>query len=202
MPWLGTGNFKQHDFKQNVSYSLSQNKYLSLTYHHQIHCVPRHHTSQMAPFQSTCLAVSPQGKWEVFSTAGWVNETGFLQIHCSKSNRAGCFWRLPSARRQKSLYCPCLVKIFPSSTGIYHIFTSHKTSRANPPTVLLKTNTQTNKQNPLGQECAKIVLHITFPTGTPQPCPSASRQDKRWHFKDNWALSEWSTRISILFHLS
>lgn len=29
----------------------------------------------MAPFQSTCLAVSPQGKLEIFSTNGWVNHT-------------------------------------------------------------------------------------------------------------------------------
>lgn len=70
MPWLGTRTFKQGDFKQKDSYSLSQNKHLSLTYH-QPHCVLWDtKCPQMAPFQSMHLAVNPQGKWEIFSTTG------------------------------------------------------------------------------------------------------------------------------------
>lgn len=70
MPWLGTRTFKQRDFKQKVSYSLSQNKHLSLNYH-QPHCVLWDtECPQMAPFQSMHLAVNPQGKWEIFSTTG------------------------------------------------------------------------------------------------------------------------------------
>lgn len=105
MPWLGTRTFKQRDFKQKVSYSLSQNKHLPLTYH-QPHCVLWDtKCPQMAPFQSMHLAVSTQGNERYFRlpavSKSYQRVRSTLSPLKPESNWAGCSWRL-----QRPIHCP------------------------------------------------------------------------------------------------
>lgn len=191
---------------QKSSNSMTSNE-TSVTHYHKTSTYPSPITTKsivfqdsihppMAPFQSTCLAVSPQGKLEIFSTNGWVNHTIASKFIAAWGKPSRLFLKASFCTTTKTLILFLFGQLCFTSLQVFIIYLLPTKHHVPTHHHLVKNN----KKNPLDWGCAKNTLHVTFPTRTPPVSSPASRWDKRWLFKDNWALSEWSTGVSILLH--